>query len=89
MPEHVDSWPAMSDRSNKLWHVNAHDAFDDEVYPVVNNSDSLEEAELLARAFRRQLEKSHAFNQISSEEDRVFIVKPGESHGILSGSAES
>lgn len=89
VPDHIDCWPKLADRNSTLWHVNAHDSFDNEVYPVVSNCDSLEEAELLVRAFKRRLEKSQSSSQIEVAEDRVFVVKPGESQSFLSSSAES
>ena len=89
VPDHIDSWPTLSDRISDLWHVNAHDAFDDEVYPVASNLASLEEAELLARAFKRRFDNSQLCSQIDVAEDKVFVIGPGESHGLLSSSAES
>lgn len=92
-PNHISDWAGEVERKRGLWHIDGYDTFEGAEYPVASNIETIEDAELLARALRRRIEEAQpsatsggqAFGGI---QDRVYIVNPDGSKQIVRGSLD-
>jgi hypothetical protein len=72
-PKHLNK-SAIGDRDPHLWHVNGYDTFSRETYPLASDVESLEDAQILAKAAHKAISIFHSDS--GDLRDSVSVVSP-------------
>ncbi len=80
IPHHEEGF-AGAGRDPNLWHIDGYDTFDGSGYPIADNIETLEAAQLLVSARKRRLEETQPSSTSGGSgfggiQDRTYLIHP-------------